>query len=50
MGAAVRNIMPQRGAQLLAVVGEDLRVVCAARDGNVGYADIEQFLGSQLGI
>jgi len=26
MGAAVRYIMPQRGSQLLAVVGEDLRV------------------------
>ena len=26
MGAAVRNIMPQRRAQFLAVVGEDLRV------------------------
>jgi len=30
VGTAVRNIMPQRRAQLLAVVGEDLRVVCAA--------------------
>src|ERR1035441_6545863 len=30
VGAAVRYIMPQRGSQLLAVVGEDLRVVCAA--------------------
>jgi hypothetical protein len=30
MVAAVRYIMPQRRAQLLAVVGEDLRVVCAA--------------------
>jgi len=29
MGAAVRYIMPQRRSQLLAVVGEDLRVVCA---------------------
>jgi len=31
MGARVRYIMPQRRAQLLAVVGEDLRIVCAAR-------------------
>ena len=38
MGAAVRYIMPERGSKLLAVVGEDLRVVCAARDGNVGHA------------
>ena len=42
--------MPQRGSQLLAVVGEDLRVVCAARNGNVGHAVVEQVFGSQLGI
>ena len=41
MGAAVRYIMPQRRSQLLAVVGEDLRVVCATRNGNVGYAIVE---------
>jgi hypothetical protein len=34
--------MPQRRSQLLAVVGEDLRIVCAARDGNVGHAVFEQ--------
>jgi hypothetical protein len=28
----VRYIMPQRGSQLLAVVGEDLRVVCAVQN------------------
>ena len=39
-----------REGQLLAVVGEDLRVVCAARDGNVGHAVIEQVLGPQFGI
>ena len=50
MGAAVRYLMPQRGSQLLAVVGEDLRVVCAARNGNVGHAVVEQVFGSQLGI
>ena len=50
MGAAVRYIVPQRGSQLLAVVGEDLRVVCAARDGNVGHAVIEQVFGPQFGI
>jgi len=42
--------MPQRRSQLLAVVGEDLRVVCAARDGYVGHAVVEQVFGSQLGI
>jgi len=50
MGAAVRKIMPQRRTQLLAVVGEDLRVVCAAREGDVGHAAIEQVFGTQLGI
>ena len=50
MGARVRYIVPQRRAQLLAVVGEDLRVVCAARDGNVGHAVVEQVFRSQLGI
>ena len=42
--------MPQRRAQFLAVVGEDLRVVRATRNGNVGQAVIEQVFGSQLGI
>ena len=44
MGAAVRYIMPQRRSQFLAVVGEDCRVLCAARDGNVGHAVVEQVL------
>jgi len=30
MGVAVRYIMPQRGSQFLAVVGEDLRAVSLA--------------------
>ena len=50
MGAAVRDIVPQRRAQFLAVVGEDLRVERATRDGDVGHAVVEQVLGSQLGI
>jgi len=50
MGAAVRYIVPQRDSQLLAVVGEDLRVVCAVRDGDVGHAVVEQVFGPQLGI
>jgi len=28
----------------------NLRVVCAARDGNVGHSVVEQVFGSQLGI
>ena len=50
MGAAVQYIMPQRRSQLRAVVGEDLRVVCAARYGNVGHAVVKQVFRSQLGI
>jgi hypothetical protein len=50
MGAAVRKIMPPRRTQLLAVVGEDLRVVCAALDGDVGHAAIEQVFGTPLRI
>ena len=50
MGAAVRNIVSQRRAQFFTVVGEDLRVVCAARNGNVGHAIVEQVLGPQLSI
>ena len=42
--------MPQRRAQLFAVIGEDLRVICAARDGEVGHAAIEQVFGTQLCI
>jgi hypothetical protein len=42
--------MPQRGSQLLAVVGEHLRVVCAARNGNGGHAVVEQVFRSQLAI
>jgi len=45
MGAAVRYIVPQRRSQLFAVVGEDLRVVCAARDGDVDHAVVEQVFG-----
>ena len=50
MGAAVRYIMPQRRSQFLAVVGEDCRVLCAARDGNVGHAVVEQVFRPQFGI
>ncbi len=50
MGAAVRYIMPQRRAQLLVAVGEDLRDVCAARNGNLGHAVFEQIFGPKLDI
>ena len=37
----------RRGETALAV---HLRVVCAARDGNIGHAVVEQVFGSQLGM
>jgi hypothetical protein len=50
MDAAVRHIMPQRRSQLLAVAGEDLRVLCAALNGNLDHAIVEQLFGPQLSI
>ena len=50
MCALVGNIMPQRCSQLLVVVGEDLRVVCAARDEDIGHAVVEQILRGKLRI
>lgn len=42
--------MPARCARLFAVVGEDLRVVCAARYGKVGHGVVEQVFRPQSGI
>ena len=50
MGALVRNIMPERRAELLSAICEELRVVCPARNGNVSDAVVEQVFGPQLGI
>ena len=50
MGALVRNIMTQRLRELFSVVRENLCIVSAARNGNVGHAVVEQVFGSQLGI
>lgn len=44
------TFMPEPRAQLLAVVGEQLRIVSAARDGNIGHAIVEQVFHSHLGI
>jgi len=41
---------PQRRPQLLTVVGENLGIVCAARDGNIGHAVVDQVFGVQFGI
>ncbi len=36
VGALAGDLMPQRGGQLLAIVGEELRIVRSARDGDIG--------------
>ena len=46
----VRNIMPERRAELLTAICEDLRVVCPARDGNIGHAVVEQIFCAKLCI
>jgi hypothetical protein len=42
--------MPQRRAELLAVVSEQWCIVSAARDSDIGHAVIEQVFRGQLGI
>ena len=41
--------MPQRRAQFCAVVGEELHIPRAARDGDIGHAVVEQVFRAQLG-
>ncbi len=50
MRAAMRDIAPERRAELRAIVGKDPRVVRAARDRDVGHAVVEQIFRAQLGI
>ncbi len=42
--------MAQRRGQLLAVVGEKLRIVRTAQDGNLGHAVVEQVFRAQLRV
>ncbi len=42
--------MAQRRRQLLTVVGEELRIVRASRDGDVSHAAVEQIPGAQFRI
>jgi hypothetical protein len=46
----VRNIMPERRAELLSAVSEQLHIVGPARTGNVSDAVVEQVFGPPLGI
>ena len=41
---------PSRRAQFLAVVGEELRIVSPARDGDIGHAVVKQVFRAQFGI
>jgi hypothetical protein len=41
---------PSAAPQLLGVVGEELRIIGSARDGDVSHAVVEQVHGSQFGI
>ncbi len=50
VGALARDFMAQRGGQLLAVIGEELRIVRSARDGDISHAVVEQVLRAQLRI
>src|ERR1035438_4375079 len=45
MGALVRNIMPERRAELLSAVSEQLHIVGPARTGNVIDTVVEQVFG-----
>ena len=42
--------MAESGTELLAVVGEQLRIVGAPRDRNIGHAVVEQVFCSKFGI
>ena len=46
----VRNITAKRVRECAAVIGEDLCVPLAARNGNVGHTIVEQIFGSEIGI
>ncbi len=50
VGALAGDLVAQSGGQLLAVVGEELRIVRSARDGDIGHAVVEQVLRAQLRI
>ena len=50
VGALVGDLMAQRGGQLLAVVGEELRNVRAARNGDIRHAVVEQVFRAQLRV
>jgi hypothetical protein len=45
MGALVRNIMPERRAELLSAASEQLHIVGPARTGNVIDTVVEQVFG-----
>jgi hypothetical protein len=50
MGALVRNIMPERRAELLSAASEQLHIVGPARDGNIGHAVVEQVFRAKFRV
>src|SRR5580658_10765228 len=50
MRALPGYIVTERCRQLFAVVGEELRIVRSARDGDIGHATVEEILSAQLRI
>ena|SRR5665213_45706 len=50
MGALVRNIMPERRAELLSAVSEQLHTVGPARDGNIGHTVVEQVFRAKFRV
>jgi len=50
MDALVQNIMPERRAELLSAVSEQLHVAGPARDGNIGHAVVEQVFRAKFRV
>jgi hypothetical protein len=50
MSAVLLKIVAESGEQLLAVVGEELRVERTTRNRHVSHAAVEQILSAQLGV
>jgi len=50
MGALVRNIMPERRAELLSATSEQLHIVGPALVGNIGHAVVEQVFRAKFRV
>src|SRR5262252_6936446 len=50
VGGLLGNVVPESRGQFLAVIGEDLHIVCSARDRDVSHPAVEQILGEQFRV